>query len=61
MKCRELLIGGSIGLVLLAGCKSFDDYQEERVAYAVKHFERAQYDDIDRERFFHSMNASALP
>lgn len=33
-------------VLLLSGCKSFDDYQEERIAYAVKHFERAQYSDI---------------
>ena len=50
MKYRNVLIGGSVGLVFLAGCKSFDDYQEERVAYAVKHFERARYDNIDAER-----------
>lgn len=50
MKYRNVLVGGSVGLVFLAGCKSFDDYQEERVAYAVKHFERARYDNIDAER-----------
>ena len=44
------MVGGSVGLVFLAGCKSFDDYHEERVAYAVKHFERARYDNIDAER-----------
>lgn len=44
---KKILFGfGSAGLLVLSGCKSFDDYQEERVAYAVKHFERAQYSDI---------------
>lgn len=34
------------GLVLLSSCKNFDDYQQERLAYAVKHFERAQYTNL---------------
>lgn len=43
----KILLGLSgAGLIMLSGCKSFDDYQEERIAYAVKHFERAQYSDI---------------
>ncbi len=41
------LKAGVIGLVFLTGCKSFDEYQQERIAYAVKHFERAQYSNID--------------
>ncbi len=43
---RTYVAIGAAGVVFLSGCKSFDDYQEERIAYAVKHFERAQYSDI---------------
>lgn len=51
MKINRICIGaGTAGLVLLAGCKSFDEYQEERIAYAVKHFERAQYSNINPEQ-----------
>ncbi len=38
------------GLLVLAGCKSFDEYQEERIAYAVKHFERARYSDLEKDK-----------
>lgn len=37
-------------VLLLSGCKSFDEYQQERIAYAVKHFERAQYSNIENGR-----------
>ena len=43
---RTYVAVGAAGIVFLSGCKTFDDYQEERIAYAVKHFERAQYSDI---------------
>ena len=33
-------------MLLLSGCKSFDEYQQDRIAYAVKHFEQAQYCNI---------------
>ena len=47
MRVQKILIGtGAAGLIFLSGCKSFDDYQEGRIAYAVKHFERAQYSDL---------------
>ncbi|WP_176015070.1 TolC family protein [Victivallis sp. Marseille-Q1083] len=48
--CRTLVGVGAAGMVLLAGCKSFDEYQDDRIAYAVKHFERAQYSNIDSEK-----------
>lgn len=45
---KKILLGiGSAGLVMFSGCKSFDEYQQERIAYAVKHFERAQYSNIN--------------
>lgn len=37
-------------VLLLSGCKSFDEYQQERIAYAVRHFERAQYSNIENGR-----------
>lgn len=46
MKRKILFSLCCLGVIVLGGCKSFDDYQEERIAYAVKHFERAQYNDI---------------
>ena len=36
----------SAGILFLAGCKSFDEYQEERLAKAVAHFKRAQFSNI---------------
>lgn len=47
---RLFAVAGMTGLMLLAGCKSFDEYQEERVNYAVRHFERAQFSNIDESR-----------
>ena len=44
---KQLLIAViGAGVLCLAGCKSFDDYQEERLAKAVAHFERARYSNI---------------
>lgn len=48
--CRTCVGVGAAGMVLLAGCKSFDEYQVDRIAYAVKHFERAQYSNINPEK-----------
>ncbi len=51
MKATKFVFGvGTAGLLILTGCKSFDEYQQDRIAYAVKHFERAQYDDIDADQ-----------
>lgn len=47
---KMLLSFGGAGLVALSGCKSFDEYQQERIAYAVRHFERAQYSNIENGR-----------
>ena len=47
---RTYALLGTAGLVFLTGCKSFDDYQEERIAYAVKHFERARYSNINPDQ-----------
>jgi outer membrane protein TolC len=33
--------------ILFSGCKSFDEYQQDRVSYAVQHFERAKRSNID--------------
>jgi len=41
---------GIAGIIFFGGCKSFDEYQQERIAYAVKHFDRAQYSNIDQNR-----------
>ena len=47
---RTYAMLGTAGLVFLTGCKSFDEYQEERIAYAVKHFERARYSNINPDQ-----------
>ncbi len=47
---KACVFAGVSGLLLISGCKSFEDYEEERIAYAVKHFERAQYDAPDASR-----------
>ena len=48
---------GSMTLVLvvfiaiaLFGCKSYEDYKNERVESAIKHFERAQYTDLPTDK-----------
>ena len=37
-------------VVVIGGCKSFDEYQQERLAKAVAHFERAQYSNIKADQ-----------
>ena len=44
------LILGLTGIVLLGGCKSIDEYQEERLQKAVAHFERSQYSNLDENK-----------
>jgi hypothetical protein len=47
MKFSSQLFIGIIGVgLILTGCKSFEDYQEDRLAKAVAHFEKAQYSNI---------------
>ena len=46
---RKIVFGVfCVALFAFAGCKSFDEYQKERIAYAVKHFERSQYANIPK-------------
>ena len=45
-KCSLYLIFGLTGIILLGGCKSINEYQEERLQKAVAHFERSQYSDL---------------
>ncbi len=47
---KTVVMFGAVGLVCFTGCKSFDEYQEDRIAYAVKHFERARYSNIDPDQ-----------
>ena len=48
--CKKSLVLLAGTLLLLTGCKSFDEYQEDRVAYAVKHFERSQFSNLDESK-----------
>ena len=48
MKQCYYLTASLLCLAIFAGCKTQDEYQKERVAYAVKHFERSQYSDIPK-------------
>ncbi|MBO5668542.1 MAG: TolC family protein [Lentisphaeria bacterium] len=50
MKISKLSVTAAAVLVFMAGCKSFDEYQQERLTKAVAHFERAQYSNIDAEK-----------
>ena len=51
MKVRSAFIGaGAVGLFFLSGCKSFNDYQDDRIAYAVKHFERARFTNLKQDQ-----------
>ena len=50
MNKKIIVAVGCAGLLALAGCKSFNEYQKERVAYAVSHFEKAQYSNIPQDK-----------
>lgn len=39
-------VGVVAGVLSLAGCKSYEDYRNERAEYAVKHFEGARYREV---------------
>jgi len=39
-------------LILFTSCKTYDDYQQDRVAYAVQHFERARKSNVDETQIF---------
>ncbi|MBQ9776214.1 MAG: TolC family protein [Lentisphaeria bacterium] len=40
------IIAAAALLIVAAGCKSFEEYQQERISKAVAHFERANYTNI---------------
>ena len=46
MNKKIIFTFAAAALCIFAGCKSFDEYQKERVSYAVKHFERSQYSNL---------------
>ncbi len=39
-------IGAAALLGSISGCKSFDEYKQQRLEYAVRHFEKSQYSDL---------------
>ena len=48
---KKIIFGiAGAALCVLAGCKSFNEYQKERVSYAVSHFEKAQYSNIPEDK-----------
>lgn len=52
MNKRIVYLCAGAAIVALSGCKSFDEYQSERVNKAVMHFERAQYSDVKPDHVF---------
>ena len=46
MKNQIICLCAGVTVAILGGCKSFDEYQKDRVNKAVAHFERAQYSDV---------------
>ena len=50
MKLYQLCIAlGCAGTFILGGCKSVDEYQEERINKTVMHFERSQYTNLPKD------------
>jgi len=47
---KQVIVAGLGALAVLVGCKSYDEYREARVDYAVKHFEQAQSKDVVKGR-----------
>ena len=43
---RKLLMFGVLVAVAAGGCKTAQDYRDERAEYAVKHFEFARYREM---------------
>ncbi len=39
-------VGAVAGMLAMSGCKSYEDYRQERAEYAMKHFNAAQYRDM---------------
>ena len=52
MKKQIFYMFAGVVLAIFGGCKSFDEYQDERINKAVAHFERAQYSDIKPDHVF---------
>ena len=52
MKKQIFYMFAGVILAIFSGCKSFDEYQDERINKAVAHFERAQYTDIKPDHVF---------
>ncbi len=50
MKIRNIGMGAAALAVCMAGCKNYDDYRSERAEYAIKHFEKANWANIDESR-----------
>ena len=52
MNKQFICLCAGVTIAILGGCKSFDDYQKERVNKAVVHFDRAQYADVKQGHVF---------
>ena len=52
MNKQIMCLCAGVTIAILGGCKSFNEYQQERVNKAVVHFERAQYTDIKPDHVF---------
>ena len=52
MKKQIICLCAGVTVAILGGCKSFDEYQKERVNKAVAHFERAQYSNVKAGHIF---------
>ncbi len=48
--CKLVLAVLAAGVAVLTGCKSFDEYQADRLASAVAHFERSQYSGLPEDK-----------
>ncbi len=49
-KSSLYLILGLTGIIISGGCKSINEYQEERLQKAVAHFERSQHSNLDADK-----------
>ena len=53
MKINNLYIAiGIAAVITVGGCKSFEEYQKERINKAVVHFEKAQYVNVPEDKVF---------
>jgi len=49
---KTFFIFSLIVVSMIAGCKSYNDYQQDRIAYAVEHFDRAKRSNVDETQTF---------